>query len=222
MPGGTRSTWPKPPGRSPPARMKTARQHRVPLPTPRCRTVDRSAAVSGPQRAGVPISHRTATIRRDSVQTTARTQHPRRTPRIPLQLQGLGSGANRHTPPNLRTRTRPHQQRPSRSRLPTKRPLRPTPPTHATLGPTTYTANRGGPLTVDRWRRTRTLIPPAPGKRPGWAALGLSWSGSLRTFPCGHHLGFSSSLTSSVTASPVSNSAIRRRAALSSSASPKK
>lgn len=46
----------------------------------------------------------------------------------------LGSRTNRHTSPGLRTRPRPCQQRPGRSRLPAKRPLRPAPPTHATLG----------------------------------------------------------------------------------------
>ena len=69
-------------------------------------------------QSGVPQSTREAALRHDAVEIDQRTRHRRRAAWVPIELPGLGGGADKHTPRSGRGRARPYGTKPQRRPTP--------------------------------------------------------------------------------------------------------
>ena len=98
----TAATW-----TVPPARMKSKREHRVPLSRRAGGRPRRSAGAFRPQRFRVPFADRpTARSATARSPAAARTRYRRCAPRFPVQLPGLGRRKDRRAARGLRARPR--------------------------------------------------------------------------------------------------------------------
>ena len=82
----------------PGARMKAKRDHRVPLSEASARDPRRRAEPARRRRPRVPQSARQAALRHDAVEVDQGTRPPRGAAWVPVELQGLGGGADKYAP----------------------------------------------------------------------------------------------------------------------------
>ena len=101
----------------PAARMKAKRDHRVPLSGRALAILHGRTETERRHQSGVPQSTREAALRHDAVEIDQRTRHRRRAAWVPIELPGLGGGADKHTPRSGRGRARPYGAQPDRGGL---------------------------------------------------------------------------------------------------------
>ena len=101
----------------PAARMKAKRDHRVPLSGRGARVPARRTEAERWHRPGIPQFAREATLQHDAIEIDQGTRHRRRAAWVPVELPGLGGGADQHTPRSGRGRARTYGTEPHRGGL---------------------------------------------------------------------------------------------------------
>ena len=96
----------------PAARMKTKRDHRVPLSGRALAILHDVPRLSDGTGPGVSQSAREATLRHDATEIDQGTRHRRRAAWVPVELPGLGRGSDKHTPRGSRSGARPYGAQP--------------------------------------------------------------------------------------------------------------
>ena len=85
-------------------RIKSGREHRVPLTTAALDVLREAAQYRGPLRAGVPVRTRQDHERRDDREAARRERRRRCSAWFPVELPPVGSGADEHSPRGRRVR----------------------------------------------------------------------------------------------------------------------
>ena len=118
----------------PAARMKAKRDHRVPL-SGRALAIlhDVQRLSDGASLVFRSLRGKTA-LRHDAVEIDQRTRHRRRAAWVPVELSGLGGGADKHAPRSGRGRARPYGTQPDGGGLCAQRPLRAAAPPDGRVG----------------------------------------------------------------------------------------